>query len=383
MTRESRTVSDADKVTIYIWKMNYARDRLGHASMRTYKGAVRGNGHYMSFWPAEKSLRQKSLAGVPSHSVRSLEDDVLEEDGSQSDHVIDLYSLNVDKINQAYAQFIASNCNWSLWGSSFFRDENTRNCSGLCLHLLKEGGIDALLTEPVSVEMVMGTGAGSATAFFGLGGGAWVGFAGGSSNVFLGSSVAKLVMLVGLPATPGVVFAGGVLMLATAGATTGLALTQGKYLLQGKKAIITPDGVARIIQAALASERERYDFKKTVPRSVIRPTVPAARVETVSPDEEREAAGASASAEVLSAPQPEEPPAQQGVELQKRSHFVCNFFSRPISDPQKFFASAFLGYLLSSIQVESASLFILSMTMMYVGLNALDKQVTFQNSCTI
>jgi len=383
MNREARTVSDANKVTIYIWKMNLARDRLGHASMRTYKGGARGNGHYMSFWPAEKSLRQKSLVGVPSHCIRSLEDDVLQEDGSQPDYAIDLYSLDVDKINRAYAQFLASNCNWSLWGSAFFRDESTRNCSGLCLYLLKEGGIDALLTESVSVEMVMGTGAGSATAFFGLGGGAWLGFAGGSSNVFLGSSVAKAVMLVGLPATPGVVFIGGIAMLATAGAATGLAIKQGKYLLQGKKAIITPDGVARIIQAALASERERYDLKRVAPRRLIWPIATAARVETVSPDEEREAADESANVEVLPASQLAELLTQQDAGLQKRSHFICNFFSKPISNSHKFFASAFLTYLLSSIKVESAGIFILSIIMMYVGLNALDKQLILVNSCSI
>lgn len=69
----------------------------------------------------------------------------IKNEGRQPDVTIHLYSLDVNAINAEYRKFRLSGCKWSIWGSSFFKNEGTQNCSGLTLYLLKCGGIENLI----------------------------------------------------------------------------------------------------------------------------------------------------------------------------------------------------------------------------------------------
>lgn len=145
MPKNQLTADDSNRVTIYVWKMNLAMNRVGHASLKTFTGGPHGNGIYASFWPNQITIQQKFLSGVNSANIPNLQTDILNEDNCQPDVTISLYSLDVNKVNQAYSKFRTSNCNWSIWGSSFFKDDETRNCSGLVAFLLNEGGLTNLV----------------------------------------------------------------------------------------------------------------------------------------------------------------------------------------------------------------------------------------------
>lgn len=145
-------------VVIYIWKGS--ETQCGHASLQTYSSDGKTSdegGIYASFWPVE-GVHWGGMKTFTNHHegvLGTLHDDFTtdkecEAEGlpvgkkraaGQPDLEIKLYGLDVGAINAAFNQFKNSKCNWSIFGSTFFRKENTRNCSGLVSYLLYEGGI--------------------------------------------------------------------------------------------------------------------------------------------------------------------------------------------------------------------------------------------------
>jgi hypothetical protein len=177
----------------------------------------------MSHWPtsAVDPIKEPTNTTRPSKFHSYKEDKASEsheananKDGKE--HIrIDLYSLDVRKINKAFRDFRKSKGNWAFYGSTFFRDENSRNCSGLSAHLLIEGGINEL------IEYLDDTVDKMVSPFFGT----------------RGSSL-----------SPSAVFAEGLRLSA---ATLVAA--------QGVKHVITPSGIAKLAEIAKKAEIKKYE----------------------------------------------------------------------------------------------------------------------------
>ena len=103
-------INSASQVTVHVWFQQgdlhdayhgVCGTRIGHASLQTHVGGVTGKGIYASAWP-------HGIQGVkaqnPLSLVDSFEQDVKNE-GGQPDLSLNLYSLNVVRINQAFMDF--------------------------------------------------------------------------------------------------------------------------------------------------------------------------------------------------------------------------------------------------------------------------------------
>lgn len=163
---QTKNISMSGKVILYYWSAQGSS--VGHISLQTVSNG--DDDIYASFWPdkTEKDaeinrfVEKKSgtrydvpykgvtFAGVPGKCLTSLEDDQLAEKGRKPDRIIELYDLDVERIKREFERFKESRFNWSLWGSSIFKDLNTCNCSGLCAILLKAGGINKLIQTSYS-----------------------------------------------------------------------------------------------------------------------------------------------------------------------------------------------------------------------------------------
>lgn len=116
---------------------------VGHAAMQT-------NLHYMSFWPARRP--PGNVAGVlGTHSTfhNNYGEDLAEE-GREADAKVVFYTLDTERINNAFAAFKASPVSkrWTLFGRNIFNTiffifnkGRGQSCSGLVYHLLKMGNI--------------------------------------------------------------------------------------------------------------------------------------------------------------------------------------------------------------------------------------------------
>ena len=153
--------SEEKKVTIRVWKSSLSGlGYHGHATLQTY-GV---NGIYASFWPINGRKIGKKISGVPGYHATSVEEDIRLENGKAPDYTIDLFSLDVERINNAYNAFLAGKSNWALPASSMLRGKNTFNCSGLVWHLLEQGKIKHLFKDsfwPIDGPFGSITGAGS------------------------------------------------------------------------------------------------------------------------------------------------------------------------------------------------------------------------------
>lgn len=156
-------------VVVYIWKGT--ETQCGHASLQTYSSdgsTSDGGGIYASFWPQDGvdwdgmktfTAHHEGVLGTVHEDFttdKEYEAEGLEVVGKkraagQPDLEIKLYGLDVRAINAAFNQFKDSKCNWSIFGSTFFRKEKTRNCSGLVSYLLYVGGIAAKQSSYASV----------------------------------------------------------------------------------------------------------------------------------------------------------------------------------------------------------------------------------------
>jgi len=145
-------IKDDNRITIRVWQSSLVTiGELGHASLQTYKLVIingeEKSGIYVSFWPGQLSKNQKKLVGVEGYCSESLEEDIGLESDKEPDNEINLYSLNVDNIHTAYKNFLNGKINWSLMGSSYFKNPKTFNCSGLIWYLLKAGEIKERLFD--------------------------------------------------------------------------------------------------------------------------------------------------------------------------------------------------------------------------------------------
>lgn len=146
MPKEQLIKSNQNRITIRVWSSSkfdvLGSKRIGHVSLQTYGE----DGIYASFWPGMPTslfFNWRKITGVRISNFATLEQDINTE-GSESDIIVDLYSLDVKKINDHFKKFKASGCRWALLGSSFIAHPETQNCSGLVYSLLSIGGIKSL-----------------------------------------------------------------------------------------------------------------------------------------------------------------------------------------------------------------------------------------------
>ena len=124
------------RVTVRVWLANRKSGCVSHASLETY-----GENHlYASVWP-KTAVDPKNNSKAPLvYRTRHQDYDIK----GDPDAIFNLYTLDVVTIRIAFLEFKQSGREWDLWGSSVLAKENTQNCSGLVLELLKRGGISSL-----------------------------------------------------------------------------------------------------------------------------------------------------------------------------------------------------------------------------------------------
>lgn len=233
MKKGALIISKGNQLTIYVWKRDMPKGRVGHAALQTYIGGPENTGLYMSFWPNENSIKQFSRKGVKFYFPKNLAEDKELEDGMPPDVTVHLFSLDILKINEAFEVFKNSGANWSMLGSTYFNDSGARNCSGLTGYLLYQGGIIDLVEDP-DFNFSKGTGT----------------FRRGNSNAtaaaIVGSTVldAKIAM--------------GASSKKIAAATKLIFFTAATVFVSGTA--LTPDDIAAIAERALDEEQEKYEL---------------------------------------------------------------------------------------------------------------------------
>jgi len=256
MRKEVKFKDDSNRVEIYIWNPRTGiageEARIGHISIKTYQGGPDNRGYYISFWPDYSDISvgkinfpwEMTRGGVLSKRNTLEQDCCPSNEGPVDDEVI-LYSLDAALINECYEQILSSRYNWSFWGSSIFRYDQTFNCAGLAIHLLERGGIEQLLspsfylTEKLLSFSVVGV------YFLTLNKREKKRLLESFGGFLVFSSSKLLDPLVFLLMSSGIYF----------------FLTRGKELLRGTKIFIRPDGVRRIVENAHAAETHLFDIR--------------------------------------------------------------------------------------------------------------------------
>lgn len=281
------------KVTIYIWHSD--ETRWGHVAMRTYIGGYKNEGHYISFWPGansiDKELKDTHFWQADKEKKKSFEDaggknarffgylrdmemeksidgmlltDCKAENGDPN-MIVDLFSLDVKKINNDYERFKSSGCKWAIYGSSFFKTQDTQNCCGLCLFLLNAGGItnlakynDFYLAKIISLL-------GSTFGFFAVP--IILNATGNAASTYSSRDQTIwetiVAMLPGLISEPALAqfFAISMTLYGALGGIFGGLFGAGLDTWKGIKYIITPNGVSALTQMAQQNEREKFHIK--------------------------------------------------------------------------------------------------------------------------
>ena len=241
-------------VTLRVWRASVSCECVGHVSLKTPN-------HYISLWPKEaKATSRKMKYGIlPTSMVLGdlkgcVEQDELAE-GRVADVRINLYGLDITKIEKTYLEFKRNGLKWSLLADSeflswYFRYNNCYNCSGLVFALLEKGGISQLVNTrslfPIRETAKLGAAAGA-------GAGMGVGIlATSTSSVASSVQGASWGMMLGGPVGA---FIGGVmgaaLPYAVGGAAVGCTLSVGGRFLVGLRHLsLTPDDIAKLSIAA-------------------------------------------------------------------------------------------------------------------------------------
>ena len=132
------------EVTIYVWLET--ADKFGHVALQT-KGARMPNspeGIYASFYPIGhiallnrkgQSAKCRSFDWDMSHYRRV----------GIEPYVLKIHGLDIEGIELSFLEFLEKNYNFSLLGSSIFKNIDTQNCAGLTLYLLEKGGISEIV----------------------------------------------------------------------------------------------------------------------------------------------------------------------------------------------------------------------------------------------
>lgn len=143
----AQAVSVNNRATMRVW---FPKGKnVGHVSLET-------STHYVSWWPKN----ELGYINVVHSENRTLVDDIKDE-GGQPDLVVTLYSLDVAKIDLAFADIQKTDCGYVLMGDKpTVRLKNTRegdNCCGMVYKLLRRGGIDKLTGyfEDLEVQYLM------------------------------------------------------------------------------------------------------------------------------------------------------------------------------------------------------------------------------------
>lgn len=142
------TRSDLHRVQVKVWEWKYFKwkeeDRwVGHVAVKTFGP----DGVYASFWPgncADPGFCEQKV----SHFHSEQEDDRFFSNlGQKLVTKKDLYTLDVNTINNAFNTFKSYGWEWAVRGSGFLKTHKHRNCSGLAFHLLMHGDIGKLIAS--------------------------------------------------------------------------------------------------------------------------------------------------------------------------------------------------------------------------------------------
>lgn len=156
-----------NRVTIIIWKGYISSEisgsmiSFGHVALKTYIGGLNNQGIYRSFWPGECArwhrdkphLCQKSTAHYHTETMDSL---VMQTVPIR----LDIYSLNVEKINQFFEDMPSDREIYSLFGSLLPRRFQTiktegHTCASLVAAALQTANIDMILAKNQNVLMFL------------------------------------------------------------------------------------------------------------------------------------------------------------------------------------------------------------------------------------
>lgn len=138
--------SNENKMTIRIWIPRKDSNDVGHASLQTFSGGPEGHGVYASFWPDQAIKPVPAIFKKVNPLNHSYEQDLITE-ARPPECIFTFHSFNIERINEAYIQFVRLGCRWSLL-SSYYRnlknnvermDYNSLNCCGLVLALSFKG----------------------------------------------------------------------------------------------------------------------------------------------------------------------------------------------------------------------------------------------------
>lgn len=154
------TIDDSNRVTIRIWYRSKltinSTKRVGHVSLQTYGE----NGIYASLWPAIPSslFSRQGVAPLPLDKMSYEKDKALE--GGEPDIIVDLYTLDVNKINYVYNKIKNSGVRWATSASSPIAHPQALNCASLIRLLLIAGGIKELVSVNTKNILKITTGIG-------------------------------------------------------------------------------------------------------------------------------------------------------------------------------------------------------------------------------
>lgn len=109
---------------------------IGHVSLETPE-------NYISFWPGEEP---NSISKVVKAATNDLKSDI-ESEGGQPHHVVHLFSLDIDEINEGFEAIQQEGIGWVLTGDSSITDGKGHSCASLAYALLLRGNIEKLLSS--------------------------------------------------------------------------------------------------------------------------------------------------------------------------------------------------------------------------------------------
>lgn len=114
---------------------------IGHTSVET-------KDIYASLWPQSAINTINKFQIYPGIATKQTPITDEEEEKRPPDHLIDLYTLNIEDIKKAMENYITLKCNYHIVGRNrIFNRSQANNCCGLSYDLLVSGGIMNLVSK--------------------------------------------------------------------------------------------------------------------------------------------------------------------------------------------------------------------------------------------
>ncbi len=156
-------------VTVRVWLK--IRDKVGHASLQTqnFTGnnvtyGIGDDGVYISIYPTGRGVKPTDRVGVP-FKTKTLPEDENKYKRDKKPVEVNFYTLDTEAIKTEYKKLVDSGFNFSLLGSTAFKNPATHNCCSLVAHLLKIGGIDKLAENNKILNFPLGMVVSSVSTF--------------------------------------------------------------------------------------------------------------------------------------------------------------------------------------------------------------------------